>query len=272
MRQDKGRNNMYIDFHTHAFADNIAQKAVARLAEVSGFTPFTNGTVADLIRSLDEDGIDRAVMLPVATKPKQQRVINDISAELNSYRLICFGSVHPEAEDALDELERIKSLGLLGVKFHPDYQNFMVDEERLFPLYEKCAKLGLVMVFHSGFDPLSPELIHCRPCAAARVSQAFPDGKFVFAHLGGMNLFDEVYEHLAGKPNVWLDTAFLAGRISDEMLTAVIKKHSAQRVLLASDLPWQKSIDAVAQINSLDLTDEERELIFHKSAEMLLGE
>lgn len=263
---------MYIDFHTHAFDDKIAAKAIANLSVTSGFVPYTNGTVSDLKRILKEDGVDRAVLLPIATKPTQQTVINNISAKLNCYEFICFGSVHPDAEDALDELERIKSLGLKGIKLHPDYQNFVVEDEKLFPIYKKCEELGLIVVFHAGFDPLSPDFIHCRPRESATVAKKFKNLKFVFAHLGGMNLFDDVYEYLAGIENVWLDTAFLHGRIDDELLTAIIKKHSAKRVLLASDLPWQRTRDAIEQIDRLELTVDEKEWIFHKSAQSLLGE
>ncbi len=262
---------MYIDFHTHAFDDKIAQRAVEKLAAVSGFTPHTNGTVSDLMRVLREDGIDRAVLLPVATKPTQQMVINNQSAQMNCRELVCFGSVHPEAEDALQELERIKSLGLLGVKFHPDYQGFTVDDNKMFPLYKKCEELGLIAVFHAGYDPLSPDFIHCMPEAAARVARMFPNLRFVFAHLGGMNCFEDVLENLAGIENVWLDTAFLAGRIDGELLLKIIKKHGAERILLASDLPWQRPGEAVKQIEGLDLSEEEKQMILHKNGELLLG-
>ena len=263
---------MIIDFHTHAFDEKIAQKAIAKLASVSGYTPYTDGTVNGLKKVMEEDCIDRAVYLPIATKPSQQKVINDFSVRVNSYSLIAFGSVHPDAEDALLELERIKTLGLKGVKLHPDYQSFIVDDEKMFPIYQKCEELGLIVVFHAGFDPLSPDLVHCKPDAAARVAKRFKNLKMVLAHLGGMNMFDEVFEHIAGLENVWLDTAFLYGHIDDELLVKIIKKHSAKRVLLASDLPWQRPIDSVKQIESLSLTQEEKEYVLSESALALLGE
>ncbi len=261
---------IYIDFHTHAFADKIAEKAIEKLVSVSHYEPYTNGTVSDLKKVLDEDGINKAVYLPIATKPSQQGIINDLSAQLNTESFICFGSVHPDAEDALDELERIKLLGLKGVKLHPDYQGFMVDDEKLFPIYSKCAELGLIVVLHAGFDPLSPDLIHCPPKSSAKIAKLFPDLKIVLAHLGGMNCFEDVLEYVAGIENVWLDTAFLYNHIDNELLTKIIKKHGAQRILLASDMPWQRTIDAVNQINSLELSDEEKKFIFHRSAEILL--
>lgn len=52
----------------------------------------------------------------------------------------------------LDELDRIKALGLKGVKLHPDYQRFLVDDPRCIPIYEKISRLGLITVFHTGLD------------------------------------------------------------------------------------------------------------------------
>ena len=72
--------------------------------------------------------------------------------ERDVYKRQGFGSVHPSHPDALKELERIHALGIKGIKFHPDYQYFFVDEERMFPIYEKCGKLGLIVVFHAGWD------------------------------------------------------------------------------------------------------------------------
>ena len=140
----------YFDFHTHAFTDALAERAVSGLSETSGITPATDGTVAGLRGKMAENGIDRATLLPVATKPSQQTTINNWAAEIMGDGLYCCGTVHPDAEDAVQEAERIKSLGLCGVKFHSEYQKFAPDEERMFPVYEKIAELDLIAVFHGG--------------------------------------------------------------------------------------------------------------------------
>lgn len=263
---------MYIDFHTHAFADELAERAIKKLVAIFPCDVNTDGTVADLKRVLRGDGVERAVMLPIATKPTQQRTINDISVKLNSYELICFGSTHPDAPDRAEEMERIHSLGLKGIKLHPDYQNFFIEDERMTPVYEKCQELGLIVAFHSGYDPISPELHHCTPEAAGRLARKYPDLRFVFAHLGGMYCFDDTEKYLVGLRNVWLDTAFLAGRISDEQLMRVIRNHGSDRILLGSDMPWQRTSAVIEMIKNLPLTEKEKEQIFHENAENLLGE
>lgn len=267
---------MYIDFHTHAFVDAIAERAVDKLEKIvieAGFSERaqTRGTVAQLLERMDEWGMDRAVVLPVATKPAQQTSINSWAAEIMSDRLYCFGTVHPAAEDVMEELERIKSLGLRGVKLHPDYQDFFADEERMFPIYEKCAELGLPVIFHAGFDVLSPDCIHCTPQMSARVLERVPSLTVILAHLGGNELWDDVEKYLVGK-NVYLDTAFIDGHISDEQLLRIIRSHGAEKILFASDCPWHPSSAEAEMLKRLPLTDEEMKLICCKNALRILGD
>ena len=72
---------MYIDFHTHAFVDNLAEKAVSKLAACAEIKNQTKATISDNIEKLTEWGIDYAVILPIATKPTQQTTINNWAAE-----------------------------------------------------------------------------------------------------------------------------------------------------------------------------------------------
>ena len=81
--------------------------------------------------------MDKGVVLPIATKPTQQTIINDWAAQQQDEILYCYGSVHPDAPDVLEELERIRQLGLHGIKLHPDYQGFFADEPRMLPIYRR---------------------------------------------------------------------------------------------------------------------------------------
>lgn len=267
---------MLIDFHTHAFADSIAERAMAKLEntlKVSGRweePPATDGTVSGLLRKMDGCGIDRSVILPIATKPSQQKTINDWAADVMSDRLICFGSVHPDAEDVFVELERIKSLGLKGVKLHPDYQGFFANEERILPVYRKCAELGLPVILHAGLDAVSFDCIRCTPEMGADILEKVPEMTLILAHMGGNELWDDAEKYLVGK-NVWFDMAFADGNISDEQAVRMIRAHGADRILFASDCPWHAPSREKAMLERLPLTESEREDISHRNAERLLN-
>lgn len=263
---------MYIDFHTHAFADKIAEKAIAGLSATSGIEPFTDGTLSGLKKRMKECGIAGSVLLPVATKPSQHGIVNSWAAEINNRDgIYAFGSVHPKGEDALEYLDKINELGLYGVKLHPDYQNFLTTDESIYPVYEKCAELGLPILFHAGYDPLSPDLIHGTAEGFRRIADTFPNLTMILAHLGGMYRWDRTERLLAGiKGNVYFDLAVIAGEIGEEQLMRIISKHGADRILFGSDCPWDNPQNEIDMVESLPITAGERELIFYKNAERIL--
>ena len=162
---------MLFDFHTHAFPEAIAPRAMQNLSYAAGgLKPQTEGTAASLKERMQCDGVDMAVVLSIATNPAQQTKVNDFAISLNEDpALFAFGSVHPEAPNALEELERIHAAGLKGVKFHPEYQSFYADDEKMKPIYRKISQLGLITLFHAGQDiGFLPPIMPCRSIFWAR--------------------------------------------------------------------------------------------------------
>lgn len=262
---------MIIDFHTHAFPDKIAAKAMAVLSANAGnVIPFHDGTVPSLKAYVEKSGADKAVMLNIATTPRQQKNVNDFAIACNQGAVIAFGSVHPDAPDALEELERIKEAGLQGVKLHPEYQSFYVDEDRMLPIYEKIRELGLITVFHAGVDIEYFEPVHCTPQRLAAVLPVFAGVPVVAAHMGGWMLWYEVEKYLVGK-DVYFDTAFSYGRMPREHCKRIIRSHGAERILFGSDMPWSGTDLELRFIDSLGLDKEEKAAVLGGNAGRLLG-
>ena len=261
---------MLIDFHTHAFPERIAQRAVSGLAHSSGgMVPQTDGTLNSLISEMDKDGVDLSVVLSIATNPKQQTNVNNFAMEINENdRIVAFGSVHPDAPDALEELERIKAAGLKGVKLHPEYQQFYVDDPRMFPIYRKISQLGLITVFHAGHDYGFSPPYHCMPSALRQAIKWF-DTPVVAAHWGGEGCGIEVLDKLCGE-NLWFDLSFGYGAMPKPVAQAIIDKHGPDKLLFGSDLPWHRPEWELRLLNSLDISETDKEKIFFRKAMKLL--
>lgn len=260
---------MIIDTHVHCFADKIAEKAGNQLKARAGIPAHTDFTEADTRRKLDQWGIDLGIVLPIATKPSQQQIVNNWASSLQHGNLLAFGSVHPDAEDALDELERIKYLGLKGVKLHPDYQGFFAEEQRLYPIYQKISDLSLPVAFHVGFDPLSPDLIHATPKMIAEISRSFPNLTIIAAHMGGMRLGEDCLNELAGTPNVYLDLALIEDARTQSEVNAIIEKHGADKILFATDCPWCHPSVILERLDRTQLSREQKEnILWHNAAEL----
>lgn len=261
---------MIIDFHTHCFPEKIAEKAITSLAYSSGgVIPNTNGTCTDLLSKMDSAEITFSVVLNIATNERQQHSVNDFAATIQGERIVSFGSVYPDAPDAIEELERIKSLGLKGVKFHPEFQNFYVDDEKMKPIYKKISELGLITVFHVGID------VGYRPpyhCTVQRLEHALSwfSSPVIAAHLGGLDESGEVIKRLCGKDGLYLDTAYSYGIVPKPILTDIINAHGSDRILFGSDCPWHNPEWEKRMINALEISDEDKNNIFYNNAKKLL--
>ena len=263
---------MIIDFHTHNFPDKIAASVIAKLEAACGTKASTDGTLEGLKRSAKNAGIDISVVLPVMTSPKQFETVNRYAAENNGKDgIISFGGIHPDNDDPEAKLDQIKSLGLPGIKIHPDYQGVFIDDERYIRIIRHAVKIGLYVITHAGFDPAFPELVRCTPERALNMLDKVYDGKepteprIILAHLGSLDETDKVIDMIAGK-NLYLDTAVMLDRIPEDKIITLIRKHGADKILFATDCPWADQKKFVNIINSLDLTDKERDLITHKNA------
>ena len=262
---------MVIDFHTHAFPDKIAGGAMDKLSFASGgLKPQTNGTIAGLKEQMQSDGVDISVVQSIATNPGQQENVNNFAFEMNKdSSIVAFGSVHPDAPDALEELDRIKDMGLKGVKFHPEYQSFYVDDPKMKPIYKKISSLGLITLFHAGHDYGFGEPYHCMPDNLIGALKWF-DSPVVAAHWGGVGCGTEVLNKLCGM-DVWFDLSFGYGIMPKAVAQQIADKHTPDRLLFASDMPWHRPSWEKRLLETLDISESDKEKIYYKNAKKLLN-
>nr|WP_275556891.1 amidohydrolase family protein [Pumilibacter muris] len=241
---------MTVDFHTHCFPDFLAPRAMENLTRISVYPPCLNGTLSALKESMDRAGIHRSVVLNIATNPKQTENVNNFAIEANAdEKIIAFGSIHPDSENVVSELARLKANGILGIKFHPDFQDFEVDDRRMYPLYEKVAEFGFIMLFHCGHDLDPRAKYNCIPKAFARVAHDFRGATVVGAHLGGQDMWNEVFEYVCGK-DVFVDTSYGFGWLTKEQLKRFLSEHDNDKILFGTDSPWQSQTHDVEMMKA----------------------
>jgi predicted TIM-barrel fold metal-dependent hydrolase len=185
-------------------------------------------------------------------------------------RLVAFGSVFPYAPDAMYELDRLRDAGVKGVKFHPEYQQFFVDDELIIPIYRKIARLGFITVFHAGADIGFPKPVHSEPRQFAKILPLFDGYPVVAAHMGGYLQWDDVERHLAGE-DIYLDTSFMHSRIPAPQAGSIVARHGAAKILFGSDLPWSAVDGERRLVESLCLSPGDERLIMGENAERLLS-
>lgn len=274
---------MIIDFHTHIYPNKIADTVVRLLTSGININPAYDGTCAGLINSMEKNGVDKSVCLPIVVDPKNTISINNYVIEVSKLykdKLICFGGIHPLYEDNEAILKELKENGIKGIKLHPVYQNVSVDSKEFIDTINLCFKYGFIVTIHAGKDPGYPGNDMASSKRIVQMLNKIDKGTLILAHMGGFKESEYVYEHICGL-DVYLDTAFEVFEIKytngekepfidKDLYYKMIKKHGSDKILFGTDLPWQEFKDIYNDFSELDLTDEERDNILYKNALRIL--
>ncbi len=255
-----------VDFHAHAFHDKIAEKAAQNLNTYYDIPLAGNGMFHILLESMQKNHIDKLIIHATATKPAQVTVINDYVAGLIRPDIIGFGTLHRDYGAYKEELDRVVSLGLRGIKFHPVFQGFAIDDPLMLPIYEKIAEKNLPILMHMGdknCDLTTPERL-------ANVLDEIPGLTVVAAHMGGFGEWRAAEQYLYGRENVYLDTSSSIRFLEPEETKRLIRAHGADKVLFGTDYPLALHPEELANIDKLGLSAEEEEQILWKNAYRLL--
>lgn len=206
-------------------------------------------SIANMYRKLDM----MALLLSIDSETTTGEIpdSNDyISSVVKKYPdvFIAFAAIDPwKGIEAVEELERsVLELGLKGLKLHPVQQAFFPNDEKIYPLYEKCSELSVPVLFHTGMAASGTgtpgggglKLKYSAPIPGMDdVAADFPDLKIILAH-PGWPWIDEQIAVALHKPNVFIDLSgwmprYIPKNLIEESITRLNGK-----VLFGSDYPF----------------------------------
>ena len=148
------------------------------------------------------------------------------------------------------------------------YAKVFVDDEKMKPLYKKASQLGLIVLFHAGEDMGYPAPYHATP-ERLRTAAKWIDSPMICAHWGSANMGEDVLKYLCDIP-VYFDTAFGYAAMPKDRAQRILEKKGADWILFGSDCPWHAPDWDIRMIETLDITDGDKEKIYHLNAEKLL--
>lgn len=259
---------MIVDAHVHVWPDAIAARALGTPAP--GIRRFGDGTVASASETMRRAGVDRSVCLAVADTPERMEAANGFVGSLDRERFVGFGTVH--AGRTPDEnVASLRANGLRGVKVHPLFQGYPLDDPRLWDVFA-ALEGEFVCLFHVGPETEGGENVLATPRMLADIARAFPRLTIVAAHLGGYHVHDEALEHVIGLPGVYLDTSWppSIASLDPKTVRAAIERHGPDRVLFATDWPMADPAAEIAAIESLGLSPSDTEAILGGTLARLL--
>ena len=264
---------MYIDIHTHAFHPKIAHKAVDHLNSFYSITCSGDGTIANLLEREQQAGLEKCVVLCAATAPAQVIPANNYAISLqreHPEQVIAFGTVHPAYENWEKELARIKAAGIRGIKLHPDFQSFWLDDPRLLPIFETAQK-DFVFEIHIG-DKTTPDKNPSCPYKLASIMRQFPDIRVIAAHFGGYRMWSHALEVFSGSTfeNLWFDTSSTTPFATPELAHKLLNTFPRERILFGTDWPLYDPVEELQRLQTLGgLSDSEMEVIMSNASALL---
>jgi predicted TIM-barrel fold metal-dependent hydrolase len=189
------------------------------------------GNYDDLQQGMDRYGISRCFMFCLDEPDRHPgfRAGNDRTlayAARSQGRLIPFVRLDL-TEDPIGEAVRCLDLGARGIKLHPRAQKFLLNDERLSPIFELAGERKVPILIHGGrgLPPIADDL--------GRVVDRYPDAQLIVAHAGIADLA-QLAERLAGKAGVFFDTSVW----SPLDLLSLYRLVGPEQVVYASDYPY----------------------------------
>jgi predicted TIM-barrel fold metal-dependent hydrolase len=213
---------------------------LAQFALMEALRLFKQYDVACLLKSMDKQGIDRAIVCSLEPFITTQEIVEAIADHRD--RISLFASVARNEPNPVEYFERwIRSGDIAGLKIHPIVGGYACNElyERTKDVVALAVENDLPILIHTGHIPASAVMGLAGGCGEVRAVEplvrAFPNAKFVLAHIGWES-WRYVLALAERYPHVSVETSWQSARV----IRRAVDVLGAHRVLFGSDFPLFK--------------------------------
>lgn len=276
---------MVIDFHTHIFPDRVARNRDdflddADFRAIYGSVKSRIAGSAELLRAMDEYGIDTAVVMGFPWSDSDRLSMHNEylleSSRASGGRILPFCGLPCAGADAVVRaVEKARLDGFSGIGEIAFYSNGLSGESTgiLPALFAAARDAALPVCMHVN-EPVGHSYAGKYTTdfsALYEAIRAVPGHPVVLAHWGGGILFyelmPEVKEVFAG---VYYDTAASPFLYRDEIYAAALSITGAGKILFGSDYPLTGYRRYLEAIDGAPFTDTERRAVMGENARKLL--
>ncbi|MDR3310023.1 MAG: amidohydrolase family protein [Oscillospiraceae bacterium] len=242
-----------IDTHAHIFPPKIEPVSTRAIGDFYLRPMCHNASVDELLESGRRAGLTGYVVFSAATTTRQVERINDFIIEQCGLHPEFFGAgtMHKDYENFENELGRLYDAGIRGIKLHPDFQKFCIDDEKMLPVFGCLESLGMFVVTHSG-DYRYP---YSHPDRVAKIARLYPKMNVVAAHFGGWSMWDYARGVFRGYKNVYFDTSSTYGFTGTDAMKKAFAVFDPSHIFFGVDFPMWDHEDELRVIRSLGLPD-----------------
>ena len=257
-----------IDVHNHIYPEKIVAKATDAIGVFYDIDMQHLGTGNELVEAGKRAGIEKFVVCSAATIPQQVQIINNfIAAECAKHpEFIGFGTLHPDYEDIEGEIARMKELGLRGVKLHPDFQKFYIDDENALPMFKAIRDNDMWLIVHLGDDRYE----YSQPERMAKVLELVPGLKLIGAHFGGYRRWESALD--VYKPGtLYFDISSSMHFMSKELIFKFFERYGIESFFWGTDFPMWDHKEELESLFGLGLSEEDNQKILYDNFTKAFG-
>lgn len=230
-----------------------------------------NGSVEELLESMERNEITTSVICPVKTVDpyfeKQNQYVTDLQKQYQG-KLASFARIDPNLGKDSEKIlrEALTGLGAKGLVLHPWEETFTINDKKVFPFMEICEEYQVPVLVESGY----PWLAHC--FQVANLAEKFPKLRFIMAHGGQFDssgyAMTDVDFVMDTHDNLYIETS---GYFSDEGIENTPKRLGNDRILFGSHFPWLNVELEKYRVERAHISNYQKEAIFYKNAKKILG-
>ncbi|GAA1916696.1 amidohydrolase family protein [Nocardioides hwasunensis] len=259
---------MIIDAHTHVWPDKVAHRALS--GNGTGFDHVGDGTLAGLRASMAASGVDRSIVLGVANTADAVEKVCRFSASVAAADVVPLGAVHVDLS-VEDNLRHLREHRLVGIKVHPLYQGFGLDDPRLVERMDALDP-GMLAVVHVGTGGDGKPVAGSTPALLRDLARAVPHVHVIACHFGGYHHLDDAFDVICGS-GILVDTSWppTLGRVDPDRVRDFVRRHGADKVVFASDWPTADPAREIEVMHDLGLGTDETERVLGLNMHELLA-
>lgn len=225
-------------------------------------------TVDELLSTMDELGIDRAMIAPseraTAVENRSGNEATSAAAAASQGRLMSYAVANPWRRDAVEELARARDAGARALAVDSVLQGFDLLDGLIDPLLEFAASAGWFVYVRTGTPP------NALPLPLATLARRYPDVAFVMGRSGATDFWIDAAPALRYAPNLYADTAYAPW---DTVLTEFARdpEIGPGRLVFTTDAPYTVPRAELKRIIDWPLSTEDRNAILGGTLAALLS-
>jgi predicted TIM-barrel fold metal-dependent hydrolase len=248
------------------------QKEVAEsLFKKSADAVFRKFSAEELVEQMDEADVSTAILTLHADRPSNT-VLSYAEAHPNrfAYSLLVDPRKGVRTTRQIETLARAHNIRVIRVI--PSLYNVAPDDRMYFPVYAKCAELGLPVSINTGIPgPMLPGKCQ-HPMALDDLCLFFPELTVVMAN-GADPWWDVAIRLMAKYSNLYMMTSAFSPKYLPASLLRFMSSRGKDKVMFATDFPFLGMRQCVAQAKNLALTEDVLGGYLHdNAARVLLGQ